>query len=496
VAGAVEEAIQASRQEAPEVKSLPRRHAAQRLLEGRGWTISCLVADVVALVLAIVAALVGANAADVSAAGESVLWLFPPLVIVLLAMRGRYRQKFQVRVLDELGYVIGATSAAAMSLIAAAAFTTTAQPAALLARVWLFGAVYVCGARLVLIVSQRHARAERVLRKPTLIVGAGRIGAQVERRLNEQPELGLDPVGYIDAHPPPDDFAPDRSAPILGGPFDLPEIVERTGAEHLIVAFMSSRGSDGTLIPLVRQCEELGLGVSLVPRLFESMNVRVELEHIGGMPLLQLRSIDPKGWQFAIKYALDRAVATVLLALLSPLILLAALLVRVSSPGPIFFRQRRVGRDGHDFDLLKFRSMKLAPAIAAPNVVTFLARDTAPGGVEGEDRRTVVGTLLRRFSIDELPQLVNVIKGEMSLVGPRPERPEFVELFAEQIHRYEDRHRVKAGITGWAQVHDLRGKTSLSDRIEWDNYYISNWSLRLDFKILLMTVTAVFRSAE
>ena len=125
-----------------------------------------------------------------------------------------------------------------------------------------------------------------------------------------------------------------------------------------------------------------------------------------------------------------------------------------------------------------------------------LPDDTAPGGVEGSDRRTAVGRLMRRLSIDELPQLFNVLRGDMSMVGPRPERPEFVELFERRVTRYDDRHRVKSGITGWAQVHGLRGKTSLSDRIEWDNYYIENWSLKLDLKILLLTISAVFRPVE
>jgi lipopolysaccharide/colanic/teichoic acid biosynthesis glycosyltransferase len=174
----------------------------------------------------------------------------------------------------------------------------------------------------------------------------------------------------------------------------------------------------------------------------------------------------------------------------------ATLAVKLSSPGPIFFRQRRVGRDGRDFDLLKFRSMSPPDTKQAGNVSVLLPGDTAPGGVEGADRRTKVGKLMRRTSIDELPQLFNVLRGDMSIVGPRPERPEFVELFELRVDRYEDRHRVKSGITGWAQVHGLRGKTSLSDRIELDNYYIENWSLWLDFKILLMTIGAVFQAAE
>ena len=162
---------------------------------------------------------------------------------------------------------------------------------------------------------------------------------------------------------------------------------------------------------------------------------------------------------------------------------------------PIFFRQVRVGRDGRPFEMLKFRSM-LEPAGAEPAVEVELAPDTAPGGVEGDDRRTRIGAFVRRTSLDELPQLLNVVKGEMSLVGPRPERPEFVGLFEESIYRYTDRHRVKAGITGWAQVNGLRGKTSLADRVEWDNYYIENWSLWLDVKIALMTALAVVRSSR
>jgi lipopolysaccharide/colanic/teichoic acid biosynthesis glycosyltransferase len=157
------------------------------------------------------------------------------------------------------------------------------------------------------------------------------------------------------------------------------------------------------------------------------------------------------------------------------------------------------GLDGRNFELLKFRSMRPIETITDPqdhsNVVQ-LNPDTAPGGVEGADRRTRVGTLMRRTSMDELPQLINVLRGDMSLVGPRPERPEFVEQFGTRIDRYNDRHRVKSGITGWAQVHGLRGKTSLADRVEWDNYYIENWSLGLDLKILVMSAAAVLQRAE
>jgi lipopolysaccharide/colanic/teichoic acid biosynthesis glycosyltransferase len=208
--------------------------------------------------------------------------------------------------------------------------------------------------------------------------------------------------------------------------------------------------------------------------------------------VLSLRPVDPKGWQFTAKHASDRVAAGLLLFLLMPVLLSVAALIKLSSSGPVLFRQRRVGRDGQDFMLLKFRSMTMNSP--QPQSERFVPTNgCAPGGVEGGDRRTFIGRLIRRLSIDELPQLINVLKGEMSLIGPRPERPEYVELFRADHDRYAARHRVKSGITGWAQVHGLRGQTSLADRIEWDNFYIENWSLWLDVKILIMTAAAVFR---
>ena len=451
------------------------------------------------LILAVAAALLGAGAAGVEDDTLAV-WAFPPLVIALLALRGMYRSKLRVQMLDEAGRVVAATSVAAMVIIAASAFTTTSGGhAQLIARVWVFGMVYVCGSRIVLGLAQRRARVERLIGKPTLIVGAGRVGAQVERRLEEQPEIGLRPVGYVDARPPSPDLVPGRNAPVLGGPSDLPSIVQDTGAEHVVLAFLSSRGSDAKLVPIVRQCDELGLEVTLVPRLWESMNIRAELEHIGGMPLFRLRTVRPSGWQFAVKYAFDRFAASLIILAISPLLIAGAIAVKLASPGPVFFRQRRVGRDGREFDMLKFRTMRGSPEQHGEADAAWAAGALGVGGPEVapvEDRRTRVGTILRRYSIDELPQLFNVLKGDMSLIGPRPERTSYARLFEGSVYRYGDRHRVKSGLTGWAQVHGLRGKTSLSDRIEWDNYYIENWSLWLDLKILLMTATAVLTPSE
>ena len=472
----------------PEARGRLGRNA---LFHGRGWLALRVSTDVLLLLLGNLAALLGAPAA-VAGEGHFLLWLFPILTISLLALSGLYRDRIKARVIDGLGTVLAISALAAVVLIAAAAlFEPNSEPAPLLSRAWLFGSLYLTGGRLLLAWTQRRARVTRLIAKPTLIVGAGLVGAHVERRLEAQPQLGLLPVGYLDSDPPPDTMVPDRHAPVLGGPTDLNEIAAEHEIEHVVLGFSSA--PDRLLIPLVRDCEALGLEVSMVPRLFESVNTRIALDHLGGLPLFGLHTIDPKGWQFRVKYVLDRLGASAILTALSPLMLLLCVLVRVSSPGPILFRQARVGQDGRRFEMLKFRTMKLeAPEARAASNVLRLPGDIGPGGVEGLDRRTRIGTLMRRTSVDELPQLFNVLLGEMSLVGPRPERPEFVDLFGERISRYDDRHRVKSGITGWAQVNGLRGRTSLRDRVEWDNYYIENWSLSLDLKILILTLAAPF----
>jgi exopolysaccharide biosynthesis polyprenyl glycosylphosphotransferase len=270
----------------------------------------------------------------------------------------------------------------------------------------------------------------------------------------------------------------------------LVRLVQAREVEHVIVAF--SHTADGKVLPVLRQCAAQGIGVSLVPRLFDLINTRCAYEPVGGLPVATLRSTNPLGPTFALKHAIDRVVAVVLVIVLAPLLGVIALLVALSSPGPALFRQRRIGRDSHPFDVLKFRTMTVEEPVSG-----FVpGAGLAPGGVEGVDRRTRVGRWLRKTSLDELPQLFNVARGEMSLVGPRPERPEYVETFAADFGRYADRHRVKAGITGLSQVHGLRGRSSIVDRLELDNYYIENWSLWLDLKILLMTVLAVMRPAE
>jgi exopolysaccharide biosynthesis polyprenyl glycosylphosphotransferase len=472
----------------------------QWALEGPGWTVLRRALDFVFLCAAVVLAAGGVRSVVHTPSVDAPLLALPPLVILLLHLRGLYRTRLRALILDTVVPGVSAVSVGAMAVEMLGLFANGRPPdQATFVRTWLLALLALGFGRAMLSYAQRWARARRLIGRPVLIMGAGVVGAQVARRLESHPEYGLEPVGFLDDDPPAITEVGGRDAPVLGTIEDLDETVRRTGVRHLIVAFSSI--ADAHISQLIQHCQELGIEVSVVPRMFDTINNRVGYDTVGALPLMSFTSVDPRGLQFALKHAFDRVFAFVALVLLSPLLLFTALVVRVSSGGPVIFRQRRVGRQGEMFDLYKFRSMRTPSAQAEPSGSDesarefVLAGDTAPGGVEGDDRRTRVGRLLRRTSLDELPQLVNVLRGEMSIVGPRPERPEFVELFRQDVTRYGDRHRVKSGITGWAQVHGLRGQTSLAERVEWDNYYIANWSLGLDLKILVLTIIALFRNA-
>jgi exopolysaccharide biosynthesis polyprenyl glycosylphosphotransferase len=419
--------------------------------------------------------------------------LFFVLVMVGFGLRGQYLPRIRPNLLDEVRAIASATAIATMTVVSVrVAFTDDIHLASQTALLWMLSVCSLSIGRTALFYAR--ARAIRAgAGKGTLIVGAGRIGHLVARRLLQRPEFGLRPVGFLDNDPLEIEDA-GAPLPVLGASWNLEAVIAERGVQHVIFTF--STAPHNVLLGMVRRCQELGVTTTLVPRLFEASTERVTVEHLGGVPLFAMRPSDPKGWQFAIKYSLDRIAAALILLVISPLMLALAAATRISMGSPIFFRQRRVGLDGHEFEILKFRSMKNADQTprAHNGANGFkLSSDSAPGGVEGEDRRTRVGRFLRKTSLDELPQLINVLRGDMSLIGPRPERPEFAERFGENVHRYTDRHRVKSGITGWAQIHGLRGQTSISDRAEWDNYYIENWSLWLDFKIAVMTLPCLLQ---
>jgi exopolysaccharide biosynthesis polyprenyl glycosylphosphotransferase len=443
--------------------------------------------DALMLGLAVAIGLVGAS--HTGAQTEDWYWTagYCVAVLVVLKARGGYSTRLESSALDALGHAFVATALAATILITGRVLLAPDPHAASqTVRLWGFAAVYLFAGRLAFNIATHQANRAGL---KTLIVGAGTVGHMIARRLIERPQMGLRPVGFLDKEPlePGDDLPP-----VLGASWDLERVVREHKVEHVLVTF--STAPHEVFLSLVRRCRTLGVDVSLVPRLFEEVSHRVTVDHLGGIALLRVSQIDPKGWQFEIKYALDRVIGALLVLAMAPLLIVIALLVKLSSPGPVFFRQKRVGIDGHEFDMLKFRTMRGAPAgvenDAAWAAGVLGAEDAAAAGPL-PDRRTPVGRALRRWSLDELPQVLNVVKGDMSLVGPRPERVGYVRAFEEHVYRYGDRHRVKSGLTGWAQVNGLRGETSLGDRIEWDNYYVENWSPLLDLKILVLTLPAV-----
>jgi exopolysaccharide biosynthesis polyprenyl glycosylphosphotransferase len=448
--------------------------------------------DAVLLLLAGAIETLSAPAAGVSG---NPIWrlVFVALVLAALGLRGVYRAQVGERFLDEARAILSATAVAAMVItFLRVAFADNPAVAEEAIRTWLFAAVYLTAGRAVL--AMVTGRANKLGHGvPTLILGAGQVGHLVARRLAAHPEVGLRPIGFVDADPL--DVDSPSGLPVLGSQDELEDVVREHNVGHAIVSF--SNAPHDTQLGISRALQRMRISVSIIPRLFEGVPDKIALERVGGLPLVTIYPSDPRDWRVSVKYASDRVLALLAIIVLSPLFLVATVGTAVSLGRPLLFRQRRVGLDGRVFEMHKFRTMRFAAPEeqdrASRQVTEAIEQGLAPGGSEGAERHGRFGAFLRRTGFDELPQLFNVLKGEMSMVGPRPERPEYVAMFEHQVRRYSDRHQIKAGITGWAQVHGLRGDTSLADRIEWDNYYIENWSPWLDLKIMLLTFLTVFR---
>jgi exopolysaccharide biosynthesis polyprenyl glycosylphosphotransferase len=470
------------------VQPLPLPWATQRR---RGWPQISLATDVAMLASALLCAVILTRASGTTL---SIAWGVVLTGMTLLALNRKrlHRPPLRLGVIDTLAAVVTACVVAASLTIALRVLLTDPQGIASESlTLGLATLVFVVFGRLTLTLCERRARRSGASASPALIVGAGEVGQCVARRLSDTPELGLRPVGFLDKEPLASGDNGLRIS-VLGASWDFDQVVREHQVEDVVFTF--STAPTDVYLRLVKRCQQLGLRASIVPRLYEKATEDTTVASLGGVPLVVRHARDPKGWEFAVKYAIDRVGAVLMLALLSPLFATLSLAVLISLGRPILYRQERIGLDGKRFAMLKFRSMRPAEPEDEADETFVLDPDNAPGGVEGRDRRTRVGAFIRHFSLDELPQVINVAKGEMSFVGPRPERPEYVELFEQRVRNYGERHRVKSGITGWAQVHGLRGQTSIADRAEWDNYYIENWSLRLDLRILVLTAAAVVRA--
>ena len=401
------------------------------------------------------------------------------VIMVVFALRRLYIPRRGFGRVDLLYQVSAAVGIGWLAALSVTFFVyRSLEPSRLMLVYWAFlsiGLVWVTRVVLDALLRDAH-RGGRDLER-VLIVGDGEQAQLVEAKIQAAPELGYRIVGFIG------NGSPNRRVqPVLGGLKDIPSVVRQHAVGEVIIAWAGIRHPD--LVDIIAGCTQQRVDIKIFPDIFELMAREVETSELTGLPLMRVRDVALRGWMRFLKRALDVSLSWALLVVLSPCLLLMALLVKLTSPhGPTLYVQERVGLDGKPFYMLKFRSMRPDAEVESGPVWT----------VPNDPRRTRLGELIRRFSIDEVPQLINVLLGEMSLVGPRPERPEFVAQFANLVPRYSERHMEKAGMTGWAQVNGLRGQTSIVERTEYDLFYVETWSLAFDVKILLKTLAAVIR---
>jgi exopolysaccharide biosynthesis polyprenyl glycosylphosphotransferase len=394
-------------------------------------------------------------------------WLFGGACFLVLAGSGTHQARLSLSALDDAPRLSMAGAIAGALTVPFADAGTDLARAVLVA---VAGVVF--GRAIAYAVVRRRRRHGR--REPTIIAGSGHVAIELAHLITLHPEYGLDVVGFVGAS------FPDLPGPLLGDVAHLDELVTELDVRRVIVAFGPTREVD--LVGVLRTAVLRSVQVYVVPRFFEiGVAPRsIDTDDVWGIPLLRVRQAAFTASSWKIKRGIDIGAAAGLLVLTAPVWALAALAVRVSSPGPILFRQRRIGQSGREFEVLKFRTLPVDHVDDCWNAEDLQYDNT-------------VGRWLRRLSVDELPQLWNVLRGDMSLVGPRPERGYLVEEFNTTVHGYRDRHRLPMGLTGWAQVHGLRGETSLRERVRFDNQYIEHWSLWRDCTIMIRTIGAVFR---
>jgi len=320
-----------------------------------------------------------------------------------------------------------------------------------------------------------YARRKGYNLRHILIAGAGSVGQDMARKAHTYAELGLNVIGFLDDDPQKQGRTIEGTQ-VLGALNDVQRIIHERGVQQLFIALPMT--AHNRVLDLLTAVAAECIDVKFIPDLMQYMSLRVGVEELDGIPIVNLRETPIQGWNSVLKRSIDIAFSLLFIALSAPVMLLLAALVKFSSPGPVLYKQTRMGLDGHSFNMYKFRSMRLDAE----------SRTGAVWAKKNDARRTKIGTFMRCTSLDELPQFFNVLRGDMSLVGPRPERPPFVQKFRENIPQYMLRHKVKSGITGWAQINGWRGNTSIEKRIEYDLYYIQNWSLSFDLKILIMTL--------
>jgi exopolysaccharide biosynthesis polyprenyl glycosylphosphotransferase len=399
------------------------------------------------------------------------------LSVVLLNSGGRHWARLHLSVLDDLPFLLGRLFVASAVVSTVIALRHEQESVMDFLNDTVVVIALVIAGRVFTTQLIAWGRGRRLIQHQVVMIGGGPVAADLCRVLQENSKYGLNVVGFVD------DGAEHPAAGWvrhLGELADLDDAVLRNGTNVLLIA--DGNFTESALLDAVRTPACLPCDVLVVPRMHHFHTQTGLPDHIGSIPIMRIQTPGQRGLARVVKRLFDMVVAGIALVAVGPLLAVCALAVRLEGGPGVIFRQPRVGRDGMIFDCLKLRTMRPAdPTEAATS-----------WSIAHDDRVGPVGRFLRRTSLDELPQLWNILCGDMTLVGPRPERPYFVSRFSRQFHRYDHRHRVQAGLTGLAQVSGLRGDTSIADRARFDNYYIENWSLWLDVKILLRTVGEIF----
>ncbi|HUN23743.1 MAG TPA: undecaprenyl-phosphate glucose phosphotransferase [Anaerolineales bacterium] len=336
---------------------------------------------------------------------------------------------------------------------------------------WLLSVAFVTLGRTIHRRVRRNLLEQGVGRERLLVVGSAEAAQVVVQKVQWSPDLGYDLLGIVDDVPLTETVL---GVPVVGERAELGKLLTQFRIDEVIVALPPEDRQQ--MITLIADCQRGQVSIKIFPDTFEIMAGEVSVDDLGGLPLLNIRDVALRGWRLSLKRVFDIAGAMVGLMIASPIITFLAILIKLESKGPAFFVQERVGLDGEAFPMIKLRSMRSD----LPEKDGWTVKD--------DPRRTRMGTFIRKFSLDELPQFINVLLGHMSLVGPRPEQPSYVEKFRQRIPRYMERHREKAGMTGWAQVNGMRGDTSIEERTKYDLWYIEHWSLWLDIRICLRTI--------
>lgn len=409
------------------------------------------------------------------------------VLVWLMLFEGRrmYRARRSINLSDELINVIKVVSLGMLLVMSAAFFYRDFSYSRIVfALLWVLSTGFIFTGRAAVQAFERAEYRRGRHLQHVIIVGGDALADQVYTRLQGHASFGFHIRGYFAETPASPLLALARS-PYLGTIQQGPAFIR---TQKIELAFIALRASDHQgLFDFIAECEGVNIEFMMVPDMLEILTSQVQLRELEGIPFLRIKGMPFTVWGRITKRSFDVIVSGLTLMFLSPVYLLIGLIIKLDSSGPVLFRQRRVGLDGTEFTMYKFRSMKRG---------SEKFDEQAGLGIRNDPRRTRVGSFIRRTSLDELPQLVNVLRGDMSLVGPRPERTRFVEEFRRVVPKYLDRHRVKTGVTGWAQVNGLRGDTSIEERIKYDLYYIENWSLSLDIKILLRTLHAAITSRD